>query len=268
MLLVQLVAGDSSPTAMERDPGTMGATLEALHRLQEIELQIAEINRGIERKLRVVHRHQHLIADLDKKISAHQAALRTEQMETDRLDVDVKAREAEIAKYRQALNLAKTNKEYSAILTQLNTNKADMSKVEERVLALLNQVEAKRAEIKVIQDDRAREAAKLEEYEAAVEKARKDAMGRLTSLHSQRDLAAAAVPPTALQCFDRIAKKNDGEAMARVIRTHPKRAEFACQGCNMSITIEQVNAVMSRDEAITCNICGRILFMESTVGAS
>jgi predicted nucleic acid-binding Zn-ribbon protein len=241
----------------------MGATLDALHRLQEIELQIAEVRRGIDGRLRAARKQEARMVEIDADIAARQAALRSEQIEADRLDLDVKSREADIARLRQALNAAKTNKEYSAILAQLNTSKADNSKVEERVLALLTQIDAKRKEITALQETRAHEGARLAELQAAVRKAEDQSRNRLVALQALRDEAAAAVPEKALDCFSRVARKNDGEAMARVIRTNPKRAEYACDGCNMAITIEQVNAIMSRDEAITCNTCGRILYIDA-----
>ncbi len=241
----------------------MGATLDALHRLQEVELQIADIRRDVDRKLRAARRQEQRIAEIEERIRSERSALQSSQMEADRFDLDVKSKDAEIVKLRQALQVSKTNKEYSAILTQLNTYKADMSKVEDRVLSLMSQVDVKRREIAAIEQERESERAKLAELQADAEAADARSRDRLAGLQAQRLEAASVVPPTALEFFDRVAKKNEGAALARVVRTHPKRAEYACEGCNMSITIEQVNAVLSRDEAIVCNICGRILYLEA-----
>jgi predicted nucleic acid-binding Zn-ribbon protein len=241
----------------------MGATLDALHRLQEVELQIAEIQRGIDRKHRAVHKHDERIAQIDAQLRAEQSALRTDQMEADRLDLDLKSRDAEIAKYRLALQVAKTNKEYSAILTQLNTHKADNSKLEEKVLALMGQVDARKKTIAGINEQRAAETARLAELQTLAKAEEDRCRDRLNSLGAERNQAASAVPHAALEFFNRVAKKNEGVAMAKVIRTHPKRAEYACDGCNMAINIEQVNAILSRDEAITCNICGKILYVDA-----
>lgn len=243
----------------------MGATLDALHRLQEVEMQIAELRKGIDRKARAVKQQEIRIADLDAKIKQQRDGLRTGQMEADRLDLDVKVREAEIAKLRAALQLAKTNKEYSAILTQLNTFKADSSKVEDRVLGIMGELDKKRAEIDALAEQRNADDARLVELRDAVKEVESRSKARLDALLAERKEAAAAVPPSALEFFERVSRKNEGEAMARIVRTNPKRAEYACDGCNMSITIEQVNAILSRDEAITCNICGRILYMDTAV---
>ena len=155
------------------------------------------------------------------------------------------------------------NPENKGRLTQLNTFKADTSKLEERILQLLTQIDQKKEEIVSVEQDREKEVAKLGELETAARGLEEKSRPRIDELQRQRDNAAEAVPATALAVFDRVAKKNDGEAMALVIRTNPKRQEYACEGCNMSITIEQVNTILSRDEAVLCNVCGRILFLDS-----
>ncbi|HVP13729.1 MAG TPA: C4-type zinc ribbon domain-containing protein [Phycisphaerae bacterium] len=240
----------------------MGATLDALCRLQEVELQIAEIQRKIDRKQGVVKKQEQRIADHETKIRAWQAAIRTDQMEADRLDLEVKTNESQIAKLRQALNSAKTNKEYSAILTQLNTTKADNSKVEEKVLAFFRQIESKRKELGNLEAERDKEISRCQEAKAALKEVEEKSREKLNQLARDREAAASAVPGKALDTFNRVARKLDGEAMAQVIRTHPKREEYACEGCNMSITIEQVNNILSRDDAVLCNSCGRILYYE------
>ena len=241
----------------------MGATLDALHRLQEVELQIAEVQQRIDRKHRGITKQEKRIAEQDAMISNKRIALRTDQMEADGLDVDMKAREAEIAKLRQVLNAAKTNKEYSAVLTQLNTNKANNSKVEERLLSIFSQLDAKRKEIALIEEERASEVAKLDRLKTTFLETEGESKDRLTKLGAERDLAATTVPATALNVFTRVANKNEGEALALVFRTNPKRREYACEGCNMSVTLEQVNTIMSRDEPVLCNTCGRILYLDS-----
>ncbi len=240
----------------------MGATLDALCRLQEVELQIAEIQRRINRKHRQVEKQDKRIAELDAKIKGWEAAIRREKMDADAIELEVKSREAEIVKLRQALNTAKTNKEYSAILTELNTKKADYSKLEEKGLAILSQVEAKNQELTAVVKERETEQAKRDQLSSAAEETEDKSRERMNKLKREREAAAEVVPPSALQIFDRVSEKHDGEAMAGILRTHPKRAEYACEGCNMSVNIEQVNSVLSRDDPVQCNNCGRILYYE------
>jgi len=246
----------------------MGATIEALHNLQEIEIQIAELQRRIDRKRAACQRQQKQIAALDKQIDIVRRDMHHQQKDADRLNLELRTHEAQVAKLRDALNTAKNQKEYSTVLTQLNTFKADNSKSEERILELMSKIDDFNTKIAEFEAQRAKENEKLAELESAAQAAEDKASDRLTKLKAEREEAAAGIAPETLDMFNRVAAKNDGEAMAVIMRTHPRRQEFACEGCNMSITIEQVNNVLSRDEAVLCNVCGRILYAEASTTAA
>lgn len=246
----------------------MSNTLAALQKLQAVETQLADLRNRIAAKKRRVAQQEQRLARLEQEQQQEQRDLRTRQVEVDRLDLDVKSREVEIAKVRNALNTAKTNKEYAALLTQLNTAKVDSGKIEEKVLELMTQLDEARKKVALAVETRADEERKLAEYRADAEGYEKEHSPRLTELADRRKSVAAAVPAAALGLFERVALKNDGMALAMVVRTNPKREEFACEACNMSITLQQVNSLLSRDEPVVCNTCGHILFLDAhTAGA-
>lgn len=245
----------------------MGATLDALQRLQEIEVQLAEFRQRIASKKRSATAQEKRLQALLSEQEEKKAAIRTRQMDADRLELDIKAGDERIAKLRVALNSVKTNKEYSAILTQLNTDKSDNSKIEERLIAVLGEIDAAKQELTAFEEKIAAERVKLQDLQRACAEEEARAAGPIAKLQAERDAAAKNVPPTALEVFERLAEKNNGEAMAAVVRTHPKREEFACGGCNMSVNVERVNALMTRDDPLCCSICGRILYLDESFNA-
>ena len=80
-------------------------------------------------------------------------------------------------------------------------------------------------------------------------------------MQTQRDLAAEEVEPRTIALFDRLSERYEGEVLAEVERTNPRRDDFLCTGCHMSLRVEVANMLKSRDELVTCKSCGRILFM-------
>ena len=52
-------------------------------------------------------------------------------------------------------------------------------------------------------------------------------------------------------------------AVTEIRKTHPKRDEFVCEGCNVKVTLEMVNSLQTRDEIQVCHSCGRILFLDA-----
>lgn len=247
----------------------MGTVLAALLNLQSIERKLANVRSRLRIRQNAVLVQQRRIEELREKWQAAHDMVIAKKMQADSLDIDLKQRDAEIIKYRAALNTAKSNKEYAAILTQMNTLKADNSKFEEQELQIMQETETFSEEAKTIQQQIAEQEKLLEDVTAknSEELARLEAM--MQKLQGERDDAAKEVPPTVLALFNRIATSYDGEAMA-AIEISGKKPPFSyiCGGCFMSLNAEHANALHVKDEIRTCDNCGRILYMEPSTEAS
>ena len=240
----------------------MGPMLASLLKLQSIEHDLAHVRRRLRSKQNAVEALQRKIDELtaQKKLLHDQIVHR--QTEAGRDELELKSREAEISKLRTALNSAKTNKEYAAILTQINTYKADNSKLEDDVLKIMQGVDAAKADDQKIDAQIQAEQKRLGEVSAvnAQEVAKLESMQ--ADLQARRADATKGIQSDVLHIFDRIASGHDGEAMAPVEITDPKHGEYICGGCYMSITAEHYNALMTKDELRRCDNCGRILYLE------
>jgi len=241
----------------------MGPMLTALLQLQAIERQLTHVRGRLKTRRGAVNaqekRIEQLTADhqglLDKALACRKDA--------DRRELDLKEREAQSQKLRTSLNTTKTNKEYAAILTQINTLKADNAKIEEEVLKMMADVDAVKAQAGKVQETIAAETQRLSVLQTASQAEIDKLNAMLADLTAKRADAAANVPREPLAVFDRIVEANDGEAMA-VIEVQGRRPpfEYTCGGCYMSLNAEHANALRTRDELRTCNNCGRILYME------
>lgn len=241
----------------------MGVILEELRRLQAVEMRFAAIRRDRESKSLQVELRQRQIRRIDEKLQENHRKARECQMQLDALSLDVAAREEAVGKHRQALNKAKTNKEYAAILTAMNTEKADNSKVENSILKLMDDLQEMKTEGAAIETERA----KLLEHAATAEEALKafDAQSQQErdGLAAGRQAFVGKITAAAIDIFNRVAQRHDGEAMAPVTKLRPKRDEWACGGCNMKVALEVVNALQTRDDILLCNVCGRILYLDA-----
>jgi len=240
----------------------MGSKLTELRCLQEIELQLAAIRRNREGKARRVETQRNRIKQIEARRNENHATAKARQMKIDELSLDVASREDSVDKHRQALNNAKTNKEYAAILTALNTEKADSTKLETTILQLMDELgkmKAMGAEIETEQQKVLADVAAAEEVLRAYDAESRAELERLTS---ERDAVARKIEPTVMAVFDRAALRHDGEAMATVAKLRPKGDEWACAGCNMKVTLEIINSLFSRDEVKLCGVCGRIMYLD------
>ena len=241
----------------------MGETLRTLRKLQLVEHQLADVRRRLKRRSAAVAAGQEQIEDLQKQHGGLADEIKARQMEAGGVELELKTREEEVARLRGSLNTAKTNKEYAAVLTQINTLKADNSKLEERALRLMQAAD----EVQTKADEIGRQIAETQRRLDETKRTSAQEIGRLEALQAelqaQRDQAASAVPAHVLEVFNRIAQARDGDAMAAidVIGDKPPYA-YVCGGCNMSIRAEHANALQTRDELRFCDHCQRILYLE------
>lgn len=240
----------------------MGRILEELHRLQEVELKLAAFRRTRAAKQRRVESCQKRVHRADEQLEQARRTIRERQAKLDSLGLEVASREEAIGKHRQALSKAKTNKEYAAILTAMNTEKADNTKVESVMLELMEEIQTLKDESTKREDERAKLVKDVETAERQLEAYDEQCRAQRDELEASRDDYSAHVPPSALNLFSRAAHKHEGEAMASVRKIHPKRDDYVCAGCNMNLTLEIINSLQTRDELQLCGACGRILYME------
>lgn len=239
----------------------MGSTIRALLDLQDIELQLVDIRRQVARKERRVAAQERKLAATRRALTEQAEQIKRAQVEFDEADVDVKGRSANIARMREHLNTVRTNKEYAAILAQINTEKADVTRLENRALEMMQAVEARRDELKAAQASEQEEAKRVEEARAELEQSRQSFADRLERLNRQRQQAAEQLPPDTVALFDRLSERYDGECMAIVERVSPRRDEYICGGCHMALRAEAANMLKIRDDVVTCSNCGRILHL-------
>lgn len=240
----------------------MGAMMRALLDLQEIELQLVDIRRELDRKQRQVSAQQARLETARHEYDARHESTRRLQMQFDELDVEIKARSAHIDKLRQQLNTVRTNKEYAALLSQMNNEKADLSKYESRAMQLMEEVEARKRELAATEQHQQGEAGRLGELRTQHEQSVESLSGRLERLTKQRDEAAARLDSKVVEQFNRLSTKYGGEAMAELQPADPRRTEFVCGGCFMSKRADIVNALRLKDELVFCKSCGRILYLK------
>jgi len=237
--------------------------LGSLVSLQVIELEVRVTSKKLRKCEQVLKIQEQRLEQLRAALKAKHEEIKLTRMQYDKLELDLKSREEEIAKMRVALNSARTNKDYSAILTTINTNKASKSKLEDQILVLINQMEADEAVSKQIVEDIGTEEEHLVELRGTIEQQRAEIQTEAERLAARREAALREVPAEPRAMFERLADRYDGEVLAEVEKmSGSKRGDHLCRGCYIKIPLESVNALMTRDEVVVCPNCGRFLVLD------
>jgi len=239
----------------------MGPVLNGLIKLQSVENRLRVEKAKLTRCRRNVIIQENQIRTLQNALEAKKEEVQLSKIQFDRLELELKSRDETIARLRTTLNTAKTNKEYAAVLTQLNTTKADNSKIESQSLELLKDIEADEAECEQIQNQINEQKQHLEQLRTEVETLAGKYQAAIDKIQAEWDQVAQTIPDKPLEIFKRVTETYDGQAVALIEQQDGKKGAYSCGGCFMGLTAECVNLLMTKDDIIRCPNCTRILVL-------
>jgi uncharacterized protein len=241
----------------------MGPVLKGLVELQSVESRLRGLRTRLKRYKKAVVIQEQKLKELEEQKQTHKDNILGSRHNIDNLELELQSRDETVAKYKDALNKAKNNKEYAAILTELNTNKADNSKVESRILEYLDDIEREKkaasdvdeqieAQIELIKDIKDKAAEKINEC-----------LESIKEVEQLWEQAASKLPPDILSLFNKLSETYEGEAVVDVDQAGSKIQSYSCGGCFMNVTAETINQLMSKDNVSQCKNCGRILVIKA-----
>ncbi len=229
--------------------------------LYRIDQQIQGLTSRVNAARRYYETQQRQLTDLESRRNAAQTQARQIAASAANLETDVKGLDARIEELRKRMNEAQSAKEYKAVLTELNTVKADRERIETEAIESLGKVDSMNAQVVEIEAD-IEQRRKVHDVAAQqLEKEQAEIASRLEELKARRVEAARAVPAEAIAEFELLARRNDGEAMAEILEEDRRRQEYCCGACNMTVPVELVSVLLSRATMANCPSCRRILYL-------
>ena len=226
--------------------------------------------RGLNRRLEVAtYQHTQMQTKLTRLQTEHDelaTQLKQTQAHSSTLEHQARDEETRINTLRDQMASVTNNKEYSALLVEVNTLKLSKAKVEEEALVQMEQVESLSKQVEELAVQIA-EQKKLVSAAAAQVESRKDEVGAELALRtSKRDEAADGIAPDIKNAFDRLCDQHDGEALAPAVEDNAKRMEYSCGGCYMTIPLQTVNSLFTQPDSLTtCPSCQRFLYVDETL---
>lgn len=239
----------------------MGPTNLALVQLYQADQSLRDANRRLEAASKDVRVQERRVADLTGRLATARTQQKEKQATSGNIDLDLRAREEHIEKLRTQQQNARNNKEYQALLMEINTEKVDKTKIEEESLSLMETLEKGAAEIKDLETQLSAETEKLSTIKTQLGDRLSQLQADIDALVPDRQSAEASVPARARDAFNRLADHLDGEAMAAIERPDRRREEYSCTSCMMDLVTDVYNKLHSRDEIVFCPSCKRILYI-------
>ena len=196
---------------------------------------------------------------IEAQILADRAALDAARAELDgrskerrRLELDVQDFEARRSKYKGQLGEVKTNKEYTALLHEIENVEREIRTREDHILDAMESIEVGQAAVKTEEAAfKQVEAARRDEIRA-LETAMQECQGKREEVAAGREKRAALLNPDVLAEYARILKRR-GTALAEA-------KDGACTTCHVKLRAQVFVDVKRNDGIIHCSSCSRIMF--------
>jgi predicted nucleic acid-binding Zn-ribbon protein len=200
------------------------------------------------------------LADIATQVSSLQAQLRQLQAAANNAEGESKRIEAHIATLREKMNNSQTNKEYKALLSEVNNLKEQRSSFDDEAIGHMEKIEQIKSKLSELEKSGA-EREKVRGVAESERQARADEIaGRLAELRSKREELAADVPKDALAVYDDLIRTRGDDAMAPLEIVDRKRHEYVCGSSMMSVPVEIAASLMQGKLTISPND-GCILYL-------
>lgn len=229
--------------------------IKLLVELQGLDTQIFKLEDDLIAIPETIHKNEGEFKEKSVNLKKLEDDLKALLMKRKEKEGDLEAKEVTIKKYQQQLNQVKTNKEYTALQTEIERVKADNSLVEEAILNIFDEIDSGNKNILKEREFLKSEEAKLNEEKKRLSGEERRINQELGGLKEKREGSVRKVDKNVLKKYERIVRSKDGLAVVTIVND-------ACQGCFRVLPPQAVNEVKMNEELIFCDNCARILYLE------
>ena len=205
----------------------------------------------------------------------HRARLETIQGLEAQIEVDERERRSaetaatdaatKLQHYQEQINRVTTQREYGALLKEVDTVKATLSTHEDRALALLERVETARRELDQARTEFAELDRSYRELLEQWEQERPQVAARLADVERDIDRLRRLLPGQMLRQFELLYRRLDGNTLSTVTKMQAfgrSPAAWHCSVCNYRVRPQIIVEIKNTGALVQCERCQRFLRVE------
>jgi hypothetical protein len=189
------------------------------------------------------------------RLDAAKAALDESLRARRQREGELQSLEAKRSKYKGQLMDVKTNKEYTAMLHEIEGVERDVRACEDQILAEMERAESLATAVKHEEADFKQGEAGFKAEIARLEAEVRQLETQAAALRAERDQALATLSDGARELFTRVARLR-GSAVSAARDT-------ICQACRVKLRPQMYMELKHNDRITQCPSCSRILFYEA-----
>lgn len=233
----------------------MKEQLDLLWELQRIDLELKGIKTYQEGYPKEIKR-------LDERQKAEKEKIQKEREKVELLEKERRHKEGQLILEQEKVKKTegrmfevKTNKEYQAILTEIDTMKGVHNREEEEILQLLDEID----EVKKSLSKREKEIASILTKIEGEKKTLQEKMARdeavLKRQVERREIIAKKLESNLYKLYNTLKEKRQGVGVVSA-------RQETCQGCYVNVPPQMFIEVQKNNAVIRCPNCNRILYWE------
>ncbi len=232
----------------------MDAQLKILIDLQGVDTRIAAHEAEAARLPKEIAAIHADIEAAKKDVEAGKARLDATKKDQRTREKDLEVVQAKRSKTEGRLYEVKTNKEYSAVLAEIEEIKQEKGRVEEEILVLMESQERLTADIKDAEGRFKTRETQGKQEEVALQEKLRAVEADLALVRTERAELAGQLPIPVLADYDKLLKARGGLALAQVMKPN------LCGGCRMTVTPQRLQELRAQSALLPCESCGRYLY--------
>ncbi len=232
--------------------------LEKLLKLQVIDYDLGELERSKDYLPDMMDNLKKEITETGERLTLVKQNLEDSQVKQKSLELEVKTKEGELQKYQQQMMSIKTNKEYDALVSEIDSIKVVVSNGETELLELIESIDSMEKEIEeltekdsTISENNTKQLGILQE--------KIDSIGsKVDLMEESRKTIILEIPKPTLSTYERVRRGKGGRPVVSV----KKRA---CGSCFKALTPKKIQEIKRADKICTCDNCGSLLYWDDDV---
>lgn len=226
-----------------------------------LKLQVLDYDRGeLERSKEYI---PDMMENLRREIEESEAAFRNAEKELaeakvaqKNLELEIAGRQEELKKLQAQMMAIKTNKEYDALVSQIDVVKGSINEKETTLLELIERIEVLEGGIGDL-EKKSEETKKRNEDQLSILQEKMDSVGtKIKMKDDERTNITVRVPKRTMSIYERVRKNRGGSVIVAV----KKRA---CGACFKALPPHRIQELKRADQLITCDNCGRLLMWQN-----
>ncbi|HAR94630.1 MAG TPA: hypothetical protein DCR97_01495 [Deltaproteobacteria bacterium] len=231
----------------------MNQQLKTLYQIQKLDTRIIENERKRSSAPQHIEKMEREMADATEKALKEQEIIEELDRERRRKEKELETEKERIKKAQAKLHDVKTNKEYQALLKEIEAAQAANDKTEEEILLLFERIEELKREHQDLSSRIADRRKEIGVETTRIEEEMKSVDNVISTLTADKKKHLEHLDREVLQRYEVLIERRGGVAVVSA-------KNGVCLGCYMNIPPQLFIEVTKNNQFITCPSCNRIFY--------